>query len=60
MKFQIFSRLTWRGKRWFFRIVAKNGEPVAQSEGYQNRGDCVATAHAIRRDCFNAVIENLG
>lgn len=39
LKFVVFSKFTLRGKRWFFRIVAKNGEIIAQSEAYVRRID---------------------
>ena len=31
-KFEIFSRIGLRGRRWYFRFVASNGETMAQSE----------------------------
>jgi uncharacterized protein YegP (UPF0339 family) len=57
MKIRIFPRMTWRGRRWFFTIVASNGEPLAQSEAYHNRGDAVGTAYTLRRELFDAEIE---
>ena len=38
-KFELYSRRTLRGKRWFFRYKAPNGETMFQSEGYHNIGD---------------------
>ncbi|HKU52417.1 MAG TPA: YegP family protein [Nitrospira sp.] len=29
--------------KWYFRVKADNGEIIAQSEGYYNRGDCYRT-----------------
>lgn len=28
--------------QFYFRIVAANGEPISQSEGYHNHGDAVS------------------
>jgi uncharacterized protein YegP (UPF0339 family) len=57
MKIEIFSRRNLIGsKRWFFRIRAMNGEPVAQSEGYSRRVDAVATAHSLKSKLVNAEV----
>lgn len=48
MKIELFPRLTWRGKRWFFRVKAKNGEIIATSEGYHNLADARKTAQLLR------------
>jgi uncharacterized protein YegP (UPF0339 family) len=39
--FEIFRRVTWRGKRWFWHLRARNHEIVCsgQSSGYANKGD---------------------
>lgn len=47
MHIEIFSRLTLRGRRHFFRVVAKNGKTVAQSQGYSRRIDCQGTAQSM-------------
>ena len=41
MTFEIFRHATWRGKRWFWRLRARNHEIVCsgQSSGYANKGD---------------------
>ena len=59
MRIEIFARWTLRGRRWFFRIMAANGEAVAQSEAYHNRGDAWETARSIRANAFDAVIEEV-
>lgn len=59
MKIEVFPRRTWRGKRWFFRVKAGNGEPIAQSEAYHNYGDAWATANSLRAGIFDAVIRNV-
>ena len=53
---EIFSRRTLRGKRWYFRIKATNGEIIAQSEGYHNKVDAISTAQTMRARLFDAVI----
>lgn len=35
-RFDTFDRLTLRGRRWFFRFKAPNGEIVFQSEAYNS------------------------
>lgn len=50
MRWKIFSRRGLRGKRWYFRGIARNGEPVCQSEGYKNRADAEATVALIRSE----------
>ena len=46
MRFTMERRPTLRGRRWFWRLQAANGEVVAQghTRGYANRADC---DHAI-------------
>lgn len=61
MRIEIFVRRSIFGKRrFYFRLVADNGEPVAQSEGYSNRADCAATAMLIRAKSFDAEIHFVG
>lgn len=38
------------GQQFYFRIVGTNGEPIAQSEQYVNRDDCLDTAVLIVGD----------
>jgi uncharacterized protein YegP (UPF0339 family) len=57
MTFEAFNRLTLFGRRWFFRILAANGEPIAQSEGYRNRADCLRTAALIINEAHTAELE---
>jgi uncharacterized protein YegP (UPF0339 family) len=59
MKFAAFPRLTLRGRRWFFRVVAVNGETLAQSEGYRNKADCLRTAGLIINEAHTADLEVL-
>jgi uncharacterized protein YegP (UPF0339 family) len=41
MTFEIFRRMTWRGRRWFWHLKARNREIVCsgQSVGYANKRD---------------------
>jgi uncharacterized protein YegP (UPF0339 family) len=41
MTFHIFRRFTFRGRRWFWHLKARNHEIVCagQSSGYANRKD---------------------
>lgn len=58
---EIFPRRNWLGRKsWFFRIRGANGEPLAQSEAYRNRADCVATAMLLRGQLGNAAIRGEG
>jgi uncharacterized protein YegP (UPF0339 family) len=57
MKITAFPRLTLRGRRWFFRVVAANGEPLAQSEAYRNRADCLHAAGLIINEAHGADLE---
>lgn len=59
MKIEIFSRRGLLGRRYYFRIRAKNGEPIAHSEAYQNRGDCSAIAYTMREQLFDADLVTL-
>jgi uncharacterized protein YegP (UPF0339 family) len=51
MRFELFQRRTVRGKRWFWRLKARNGEIVCQSEAYHSRADA---EHSID------LVQNLG
>lgn len=47
MTFELFQRRTLFGKRWYFRLKAKNGEIVATSEAYHNFKDADDTVGLI-------------
>lgn len=53
-KFEIFSRIGIRGRRWYFRMKAPNGEIIAQSEGYKRIEDAQKTVQVIKRKAFDA------
>jgi uncharacterized protein YegP (UPF0339 family) len=57
MKIVAFPRRTLFGRRWFFRILAANGEPLAQSEAYRNRADCLHAAGLIINEAHTADLE---
>lgn len=57
MKIVLFSRKRLLGRpKWYFRIVARNGETVAQSEGYSRRIDAMDTAHHIKESIGKATV----
>lgn len=57
MRIELFShkRLLKRPV-WYFRIVARNGETVAQSEGYSRRIDALDTAHHLKEALGKATV----
>lgn len=48
MKFEVFPRATVRGRRWYWRLVAANGEIIAASQGYRNRVDALHAVDLVR------------
>lgn len=59
---EIFSRFSWKKltKQWYFRIRARNGEILTQSEGYRNRVDALATVKMLRTELPTAEIREGG
>lgn len=55
MKIEVFSRRRLR-KRWYFRIVADNGEIVAQSEAYTSAQAAFDTVYLLRDDMRHAQV----
>ena len=58
-KLEIFSRMTLRGKRWFFHYQAPNGEIMFQSQPYKRIENAQMACGTIRRtlpDCRVVVI----
>ena len=47
MRTEIFKD---RAGEWRFRFIAENNEQVADSEGYHNFRDALATAHKLQPD----------
>ncbi len=58
-RFEFFSRVGLRGKRWYFRLRAPNGKIMMQSEGYKNRGDAEHAVYVIKREALNAPVKFL-
>jgi uncharacterized protein YegP (UPF0339 family) len=57
MKIELFSRKRLLARpKWYFRIVAGNGEIVAQSEGYSRRLDAVSTANSLKEKLGEAKV----
>ena len=52
-KFEVFLD---KKEEYRFRLVAANGEIVAQSEGYKNRRSCTDTIHSIMANVDSAAI----
>jgi uncharacterized protein YegP (UPF0339 family) len=56
---ELFSRRRLVGlPKWYFRIKARNGQIVAQSEGYSRRIDAKQTALHLKRDLASAEIRD--
>lgn len=53
-RIEFFSRRGLRGRKHYFRIRAANGEPVAQSEAYSRKVDCIQTAAHLRGGLIEA------
>jgi uncharacterized protein YegP (UPF0339 family) len=59
-QFEIFSRKSFIFPRqWYWRLRARNGEIVAQSEGYTSFTKAANGTEAVRRDAPEAVVEVL-
>jgi uncharacterized protein YegP (UPF0339 family) len=57
LKIEIFNRRNLLGsKRWYFRIRQRNGQIVAQSEGYSRRIDAMDTAHHLKEALGKATV----
>jgi uncharacterized protein len=57
MKFQIFK--SKKNKQWYFRLVARNGKIVAQSEGYKGKHGAKNGVASIQKGAANAKIVEL-
>ena len=56
-RFQIYSKWTLRGRRFFFRLRAGNGEIIAQSEAYNTKAAAENAVVLIKHGAFLATIE---
>lgn len=45
---------------YYWRLVAKNGETVCQSEGYMRKSDCLKTIESIKNGAHGASIMEVG
>lgn len=59
MVIELYVRRGFFGRKYYFRIVASNGQIVAQSEGYSRRVDALSTIWSIQRDVNEAEIDEL-
>lgn len=58
MRFVIRSR-RWPVRRWWWTLVATNGEPLAHSEQYTSKAACRATVDVVIRDVYDAHVVDL-
>lgn len=54
--FEVFKD---KKKEWRFRLVAPNGEIIAQGEGYKNKKDCLSTVESIQENARHTTIEEV-
>lgn len=61
LKIELFSRFTLRRmqRMWYFRIVAGNGEIVAQSEGYMTKVAALTTIKLLRSGLLAAELREV-
>jgi uncharacterized protein YegP (UPF0339 family) len=45
--------------QWYWRLRAKNGRIVAQSEGYSRKSSCLKTIEQIQDSAHGAIIEQV-
>jgi len=57
--FALTSRLTPRGRRWRWNLVAGNGEVVASSEAYNSREAAAGGIAVVRRLAPGAAVRTL-
>lgn len=58
LRIVLFRRWSILGSRWYFTIKAANGEPIAQSEGYNSHRSCRDTADLLKAGLANAIISD--
>lgn len=52
MKFELFRS----SGEWRFRLIARNGKIIAQSEGYKRKCDCLKTIRSIQANAGQAKV----
>ncbi len=60
MKFQVYSRIGLRGRRWYWRLRAANGEIIAQGEAYANKTDAIYAVRLVMSTRSATPLEELG
>jgi uncharacterized protein YegP (UPF0339 family) len=48
MRFTVFSRFTFRGRRWFWHLQAANGKIIAQGQSYGRKEDTLNAVQLVR------------
>lgn len=48
MRFEIYSRRTIKGRRWYWRLRAANREIIASGEGYNHRAGALCAIDLVR------------
>lgn len=49
----------WESKkdnRWYFHLIAPNGEIVAQSQGYSAKDNCLNGINAVKKYACTAIV----
>lgn len=58
MRFKIY-RSGFIRREWRWRLIARNGEPIASGEGYKNKADCEATVRLIQNEAAYASVDTV-
>lgn len=59
MTIELYARRGFFGRKYYFRIIASNGQIIAHSEAYSRRVDALSTIWSIQRAVNEAEIEEL-
>lgn len=59
MKFTISSKMTIRGRRWRWKLRARNGRILASGEAFNSEMACVDSVNLIRDGAAGADLEIL-
>lgn len=58
MTFEVFSRMTWRGKQWFWRLKARNNRTIAVGgESFHNKGDVLKIINKMANELSGAEVK---
>lgn len=58
MKFEWFQSTS--NNQFYWRLRAKNGEIICQSEGYVRKSQCLKTIESIQNGAHGAAIKEIG